>query len=51
VTCFFKQFEETQVFMEDISGVNFYFIPGLLDLFIVDADSIIFYGNAPIYSR
>ena len=51
VTCFFKQFEQHQVFMEDISGVNFYYSPETLDIFAVDLDSLLFYGNVRINSR
>ncbi|CAK8693095.1 unnamed protein product [Clavelina lepadiformis] len=51
VTCFFKQFEEDQVFMEDIAGTNLFLVPDSLDIYVVDADSILFYGDVPFLSR
>ena len=51
VTCFFKQFEKDQVFMEDISGINFNFSPLTFDLLLVNVDSLIFLNNVKMISR
>uniref|UniRef100_H2ZQX3 Uncharacterized protein n=1 Tax=Ciona savignyi TaxID=51511 RepID=H2ZQX3_CIOSA len=51
VTCFFAQFEKDRVFLEDFSGSNLYFDYDTLDIYLVDADSLIFYGDSRLYSR
>ncbi|XP_002127696.2 uncharacterized protein LOC100181781 [Ciona intestinalis] len=51
VTCFFAQFERDRIFMEDVSGSNLYFDNDSLDIHLVDADSLIVYGESPLYSR
>ena len=37
--------------MEDLSGSNLFYHVDTYDIYVVDADSLIFYGNASINSK
>ncbi|XP_039254289.1 uncharacterized protein LOC120331283 isoform X2 [Styela clava] len=49
-TSFFKQLEERHLFMEDVSGLNFMMTTDW-QLYMVDADSLVFYNDSRIYSK
>ena len=42
--------EDRHLFMEDVSGLNFMLSPNW-QLFMVDADSLVFYNDSRIYSH